>query len=179
MTKGSNGLQMLHNEQVNNPDHRWLTKQGKTFPCLTNGAVGETSDIDFRLTTVGQIPDDVVIVKRYSDSREKALSVRRRKFRIGSRTTYKSKYDFQYMASGNSFAIRIHVGPNWFNHNFEQKIAQIRGSIISSLNVQKNKGIIDPKFQIGFSIAKIYIANENEVVDYLVIWRLDGTPFEA
>lgn len=158
----------LQNAQQNHPDHRVYSTQGMPFPCPANGIVSPLAftDIDFRNTGPVDLPEGMVPMKRnsYPETRSEGP--------LG-----KSKWDFQYMKSGASIAVRVPVPRN--SDLFDSEFKRIRNIGIRMWRYQKAKGYIDQGFLIQTSDEDISIKKlrngDDVLAPHIVFWRIDGT----
>jgi hypothetical protein len=164
-------VRSLEQRQLRHPDHRFLSVDAKPFPCPVNAVIKAASDIDFRATKPKDLPEGM------NAPRKRATPAT-----YTPRTNLgKSKWDFQYMESGNSIAIPVQVSES-NDFQFRREVARIKGCGRGVLRYQKNRGYVDPGFLIQTSVEDIVIKtlpNGDPVTKpHVVFWRIDGTPID-
>ncbi len=159
----------LQMAQDHHPDHRVFSSQGMPFPCPANGVMKAYTDIDFRRTKPKDIPEGMVAAKKRNYPKDRA------KRQLG-----KSKWDFQYMASGSSIAIRINYPKN--HELYWSEYLRIRATGLASLWYQKSRGYVDADFQVQTSEEEISVGKlrngDDVLASHIVFWRIDGTPVD-
>lgn len=157
----------LQHQQVNHPDHRVMTDTGGHLPCPSNGIMRSTADMDFRRTSIKDIPEGMMAPRTHASPEE-----------INRGPLGRSKWDFEYMEPGNSIATRIWVSPS-DKKAFAQECQRIRKIGMGMARYKRLRGYIALDFKVQTSIEEIEISklsNGEPVLAYhLVFWRVDGT----
>jgi hypothetical protein len=159
----------LSKRQLDHPDHRSGSEEGRPFPCPSNGIMKTYQDIDFRDTKAKDMPKTLI-------ARKKSAQYRRESKSLG-----KSKWDFAYMKSGNSLAVPVLVPEG--HDDFSKECNRIRGIGLRMCAYQKSRGYIEEGFEIQTSIENVVISrlrNGTPVVQpHMVFWRIDGTHLDT
>lgn len=158
---------VLQHFQHNHPDHRVSTDSGGHLPCPVNGVVRVTTDIDFRKTTDSDIPEGMMAPRTRASPSE-----------INRGPLGRSKWDFEYMESGNSIAVRIGVSPA-NTEAFHKECARIRGIGMAMSRYKRLRGYVSLDFKLQTSIEEIEVSRlpngDSVLAHHLVFWRVDGT----
>jgi hypothetical protein len=164
-------VRSLEQRQLRHPDHRFLSVENKPFPCPVNAVVKYAADIDFRATRPGDLPKGMAAPRKLKTPRT-----------YTPRTDLgKSKWDFQYMASGNSIAIPV-LESESNDYRFRKEVYRIKNCGKNVLRYQKNRGYVDPGFLVQTSVEDIVVKtlpNGDQVTKpHVVFWRIDGTQID-
>lgn len=163
---GSVAPRGLEHAQENHPDHRVFSSQGMPFPCPANGIMKAYADIDFRNTKPNELPQSLVAPKKRNyPSTRAAVPLGR------------SKWDFQYMKSGSSIAVRLSYPQG--HEQYWTEYHRIRASGLAIVHYQKRRGYIDSSFMVQtseelISVGKL-VTGDDILVPHIVFWRIDGT----
>ncbi len=159
----------LERAQESHPDHRVYSSEGQPFPCPANGIMKAFSDIDFRNTKPQDLPEGMIAIKKRNYPKVRA-----------SRALGKSKWDFPYMKSGASMAVRISYPKD--HELYWTEYTRIRNIGIRMWKYQRSKGYIDAGFMIQTSEEDISVgklSNGDDVLaPHVVFWRIDGTQLD-
>lgn len=163
------GARTLQYAQDSHPDHRVFSTQGNPFPSPANGMMKSFADIDFRNTSPEDLPEGMVARKTRASPQNRASPI------LG-----KSKWDFQYMESGASIAVRLKYAV--FHELYLSEFERVRKIGIRMVHYQKTRGYIDPGFLVQTSAEDVVVTllpNGYEVLaPHIVFWRIDGTPID-
>lgn len=167
---GSIAPRTLERVQENHPDHRVFSDQGMPFPCPSNGVMRSYNDIDFRNTKPKDLPEGMMPMKKnpnYPGTH-------------ASGPLGKSKWDFQYMSSGQSIAVRI--GYPRGHELYLSEFRRIRKVGMGMWRYQKGRGYIDQGFLVQTSDEDISVGKlrngDDILAPHIVFWRIDGTKLE-
>jgi hypothetical protein len=164
------GLRTLQHQQVNHPDHRVMTDAGGHLPCPSNGTVKETADMDFRRTSIDDIPSGM----NYPRSHDYPQHTSRGP--LG-----RSKWDMEYMEPGNSIATRIWVSPS-NKEGIIKEYKRIRGIGMTMCRYKRVRGYISLDFKIQTTLEDIIVGTLPGGLPikapHIVFWRVDGTKID-
>ena len=158
------------------PDHKFLNSYGDVDNKPVNASYKKFFDIDAHNT----LPEDMHLTGGYIFG-QNGCGARRIFKRVARKISRrKSKYDYKYMASGDSLSCPILYDkqcykqcPTDYDHPVIRRMMIDFNSMMYS---QIRKGLIDPDFAISFEVRK---TPPGDVSEYrLYVFRRDGTIFE-